>query len=350
MVLLSSLSFAFGQRNITEEEWDDFYIDGPVVLEFYADWCAPCRTQQRILEQMVREFPDIKFFRVNIDNERDWFESVTETGAIPLIRFYSVKEPRNYDLYRATIEALMPEYEFRDSCRAILSRYKQFRKRYEKPLRMQTAVTDTIIDLNGKQYHLALSGAVDLGINIKWAAFNIDAHAPQESGGYYAWGETNTKSSYTRDSYRFYNPSERPDIVTKYSDYIDRNYLLQAADDVATVKWGERWRMPTDREMRDLLWGLEWTQFNLRGVDGLVAHNDSTRQAIFFPCAGAMQGGELVEYGWALSLWTLNKVNGSSSQAYSLEFNAKNDTFLVDYHWDRTLGYPIRAVYDRDIW
>ena len=31
--------------------------------------------------------------------------------------------------------------------------------------------------------------AIDLGLSVKWASFNLGATTPQESGFYYAWGE-----------------------------------------------------------------------------------------------------------------------------------------------------------------
>ena len=39
-------------------------------------------------------------------------------------------------------------------------------------------------------------GYVDLGLSVKWATKNVGASSPSDYGGYYAWGETETKSSY----------------------------------------------------------------------------------------------------------------------------------------------------------
>ena len=42
---------------------------------------------------------------------------------------------------------------------------------------------------------------VDLGLSVLWAKCNLDAESPEEAGGYYAWGETETKESYTWKTY-----------------------------------------------------------------------------------------------------------------------------------------------------
>ena len=42
---------------------------------------------------------------------------------------------------------------------------------------------------------------VDLGLSVKWATKNVGASSPSDYGGYYAWGETETKSSYDLSNY-----------------------------------------------------------------------------------------------------------------------------------------------------
>jgi thioredoxin 1 len=41
--------------------------EGTVLVDFYADWCGPCRMQGPIVEQLSNERTDVKFCKLNVD-------------------------------------------------------------------------------------------------------------------------------------------------------------------------------------------------------------------------------------------------------------------------------------------
>ena len=115
---------------------------------------------------------------------------------------------------------------------------------------------------------------VDMGFSVKWATCNVGAGSPEEYGDYYAWGETEPKSNYTKG-----NCKTMRECIGDIGG---------TSMDVAHVKWGGSWRMPTREEFEELnddsncTW--EWTTRN--GVNGYQVTSKKTGNHIFFPAAG----------------------------------------------------------------
>ena len=183
-----------------------------------------------------------------------------------------------------------------------------------------------------------IHGYVDLGLSVKWAKCNVGADKPGDFGDYYAWGELEPKESYTWENYRFGVGEELP-FKRKLSKYnIDRNRgpvdnktTLDLVDDVANVRWGGSWRMPTLEEWTELRQNCTWTVDSINGVKGLRATSNKpgyTDRSIFLPEA----------YYWSSSLEKLS-LHSMGVTIHDIEF------LNLDIVMSREQGYHVRPVH-----
>lgn len=177
--------------------------------------------------------------------------------------------------------------------------------------------------------------AVDLGLSVKWATFNIGADFPEEYGDYFAWGETATKSTYTSDNSTTYGLSTT-ELQSRGIVGSDGN--LTAAYDAAIVNWGGSWRMPTKDEMDELINNCTWTWITLNGVNGYQVSGNGN--FIFLPAAGYRYGASLYYAGSYGYYWSATPYSDSFRACYLLF----DSDYYYWYSYYRYYGLAVRPV------
>lgn len=57
-----------------------------LVLDFYADWCGPCKSLSPILDELDKEYPNVDFLKINVNN-LDLFPEEYKVSSLPTIFF-----------------------------------------------------------------------------------------------------------------------------------------------------------------------------------------------------------------------------------------------------------------------
>ena len=187
----------------------------------------------------------------------------------------------------------------------------------------QTITLAFVQEINGHKY-------VDLGLSVKWATCNVGASQPHEYGDYYAWGETSTKSSYTTDNSKTYKKRRMGDISGN------------ASYDAARANWGGSWRLPTKREMEELVNKCTWTWTSQSGVNGYKVTGPNGN-SIFLPAAGYCYGTSRNRVGEYGNYWSSTPYEGNDYYAYYLFFSSGGHR--VDWS-GRYSGRTVRPVSD----
>lgn len=188
--------------------------------------------------------------------------------------------------------------------------------------------------------------AVDMGLSVKWASYNLGAISPSDYGDYYAWGEIWTKDDYHWSTYRFCEGDQYS--LNKYNvergyGRLDNKTRLDLSDDVARKKWGEKWRIPTKAEWAELRNECTWTRTSQAGHDGYKVTSRRNGNSIFLPEAGYIRGS-LKYPGGQGRYWSSSLDTDYPFRAWTTYFRVGKVGCCED---SRYLGFPVRPVLDR---
>lgn len=120
---------------------------------------------------------------------------------------------------------------------------------------------------------------VDLGLpsGVMWATCNVGANSPEEYGGYYSWGEVETKTIYSKSNSHTYGTH----LGATIGDISGNSKF-----DVARAKWGGNWRLPTNLEWKELVDNCNCVWGTYKGIYGCKATSKINGNTIFLPAAG----------------------------------------------------------------
>lgn len=189
---------------------------------------------------------------------------------------------------------------------------------------------------------------VDLGLpsGTLWATCNIGATKPEESGFYFAWGETMPKKIYDWSTYKWTKLNSEGDIdslirynFNKTYGVVDSISTLFPKDDAAIVNLGKDWRMPTKEEIVELYENCKYCWTEINGVSG-AKFTSSNGNSIFLPAAGTQESFVYNE-GNVGYYWTSSFDGDTAAYVLYFYFHSEEATSGKTV---RFIGVPIRPV------
>ena len=196
---------------------------------------------------------------------------------------------------------------------------------------------------NGHQF-------VDLGLpsGTLWATCNVGASTPEELGDFYAWGETETKADYSWSTYKWCNGdkcSVSNPTLTKYCDrggygLMDGKVSLELEDDVAHVKWGGDWHIPTQVEFQELMDNctIEWIK--IADKQHAYKFTSANGNSILMPASGEWSNTNF--YNDDFNYWSADLANNKSNNIWVVNYLSNNS---IEFSGSgRYRGFAVRPV------
>ena len=190
--------------------------------------------------------------------------------------------------------------------------------------------------------------AIDLGLSVLWAEYNLGANSPSGQGYLLAWGEVISKSDYTWDNYQWAKGADNS--LTKYCNDVEYGYMgfkddldcLLLEDDAAHYKYGNGWRIPTEEEWRELYDSNKctWTPSVYSNISGYTIKSKINDNSIFIPYISLRSLPR--SYYWTSCL--------GSNPSIALIFGFYKNDFYGYLHFfsgSRKDCFPIRPVKDK---
>ena len=183
---------------------------------------------------------------------------------------------------------------------------------------------------------------IDLGLSsgIKWATRNIGSSSVEGSGGFYAWGETTTKSEYN-----ITNSVTFKKYVYEFSG--NEKY------DAACANWKGSWRMPTEEEAMELLDECICIPTSKNNKKGYMFIGPNGNK-MFLPASGEKEDSDLENSNIRGYYWTSSPLSVDSEHfrkfATAINFinyidtDSKSKNPAISTMGFRHRGYPIRPV------
>lgn len=180
--------------------------------------------------------------------------------------------------------------------------------------------------------------AVDLGLSVKWADRNVGASSPRDVGDFYAWGELETKSSFTEDNYFADNikePSYEEDSNKRY--YYREWGIAGSKNDVARQKL-TYWRMPNVDEFKELRDNCQFDIYHDFQKDEFYCIvTGPNGKTITLPVVGYMTGTEH-------SRWPMRCIYWSSNEGRDFCLSPQNKFIGITSDVKRYYGCLVRPI------
>ena len=192
---------------------------------------------------------------------------------------------------------------------------------------------------------------VDLGLPSKtmWATCNVGATKPEDTGLLFQFGQVDGyKYGDKNNKFRTNNQNKQDTDneyipITSSGKTYDKNEILDLADDAAHVRMGDKWRMPTYDELKELFNNTTWELETINEVQGMMFTSKVNNKRLFVPFAGCWYNGNFMGAGPRAYMWSSQVHTSDINYAFGICCNSSGSAYISRYR--RSCAFSVRGVF-----
>lgn len=147
---------------------------------------------------------------------------------------------------------------------------------------------------------------VDLGLSVKWADRNVGATSVDDYGQMFMWSSCNSNLD-NEATIHFVAPNKNTAPAN----------ICGTKFDAARMKWGAPWRLPSKKELRELVNQCKWEWTEKGNTEGWLVTGPNGN-SIYLPAAGWKSNGSIQDRGQGACYWSGTAVAPKDDNAYYL--------------------------------
>lgn len=152
-----------------------------------------------------------------------------------------------------------------------------------RPIYITNTTTNPTSPTNSLTDEGRAAKAVDLGLTVKWATYNVGTTSEYQAGVYLPWGYISEPRSYRKQDLTLYKADEDTWLG---ADAMHLNgTTLPSEYDVVHYRWGGKWRMPTKSEWNEIVSSCDWV-WQGSGYRVFKSGSTNINESIFLPVTG----------------------------------------------------------------